>query len=453
MVTLRTATRLATERILAVYPRRSYTTTTAIKQNNIASIKGITSIARKQRKRKEDMRATAALPIKVGAKLKLFEPVYESRPQAARRAAQAKLDNVVINNKGRRSNNYHPQNTPRARKTHKVNNCSPHVYTDVQEFKIPKKDEAAIGSSFETTRFFCTVQTNSSDSSNSKVTASAYNAKTNTVAANWLYERDTQLASVNTFMSTLSSHDEVPDSYAGTIDQKQKNICNNLLLHETLKFMDIHGTQSATIFTLDTPQFSTCHYLTSPTRFQEWRRNISRKDDLYSTKFQNNPISADMIYVANPSFYKAELSKTIFGKRVNTFNTTANLLFQRLNQTSAAAGFNVMWLDYCCTWYGNDLCCPYNDVNYIFQHRILKTTTSTDYSVLMITLSKRVPYPNADTEFASPELEDYEPNQSLNHVLRDIPRLAQDHNQIAEFKTSRHYGQMLFVYFYVYNKQ
>jgi hypothetical protein len=246
---------------------------------------------------------------------------------------------------------------------------------------------------------------------------------------------------------------------------------------------DNSATKKFTVFTLDTAKFDTVHHLTNANHFRQWKRNMIEKTDLVSLDTfadNQNPITADMIYVANPTFYKSELYHLVDNKRVNTYNTTAQLLFRRLGETSANDGFNVMWLDYCCTWYGNELCCPIQDIGYIFQHRILKTrslsslsapkkskskkskktvaitansktntsvVSSDEYAILMITLSKRVPNPLSDTTFASPELENYEANQSLNLVLRDVPRLAKQHSLVAEFQTSRQYGQMLFVYF------
>lgn len=432
MVTLRVSTRLATSIALSVAPRRAI----------FSSLK--------HKKSKFDASAAVALVKHVGIETqeRIVKPVHARKARVA-----ATPTNVNIKS----------HHTSLATLSSNIENPFKQFF-GVQVFKIPK----LIGSSHLIERFFCFDP--------QMLTTTAYNTDSDIVAPGWIRERDSSLQSVNNYISSLTQPQT--DSYTGSQDQLQKNICNNLLLHESLKWFQHHQVSNAaesefTLFTLDTSKFDTVRHLTSNVNFTKWKSAIT-KDRCTNVSLSKNPILPNMIYVANPTFNQPDLTFAIHGTSVNTYNTTAQLLFRRLHETPAKHGFNVMWLDYCCTWYGNEFCCPIQDVEYIFQHGILKTKAKTnvktkrktkgaktkqnnrtdpecrqDYSVLMITLSKRVPCPRFDTSFISPTLEDYEPNQSLNLVLRDVPQLAKKYQLNAEFQTSRQYGQMLFLYFRV----
>lgn len=335
--------------------------------------------------------------------------------------------------------------------------------------------------------------------------ASTPTVENKSISPGWISEQCVSLLAVNEFMKQVGisspicqltkgknkdpnenvilsvSSDVQRDTYVDSTDLTAKKVCNELILYECLKLvnfgLDQQRVKQFSIFTLDSERMTTSKLLSDPLldiqpyydHFQS-HNNVGKtnkvdkadingkKDTKMSLK---NPITKSMIYVANPFFYNQQLNTEF-----NTFNATAQMFFSKLHDLPlnhrGRNGFDLIWLDYCGTWTGNAMCCPRNDVEYIFKHKILKTTSSegsessrdpessqsSQETILAITLCTRSPTRESNV-LTGPTTEDQEPKQVLNQSMRDIQQLAIDNGLVALFMTLRTYGTIFFMYFKV----
>lgn len=264
----------------------------------------------------------------------------------------------------------------------------------------------------------------------------------------WVSESRLSLDSVNNFFckNTAASDNE---TYLESTNPAVKQSTNYMVTETILRLSNVLGAKGATspsvdiattkdekqalyklpVLILDTPAFNTAKMLLTSA--------IKAQKDLASSDIHIPNFNFDLSAIKKSFGNGATSAGSASLKNLVLNNCSVGMYLEKLDRI---VQFKTIWLDYCCTWRGNDLCRPFNDVELIFsQHRVASG------GMLIVTLCSRSAVP-LNTKWSAGKKES-EKFYNENNTIREIQDIALKHNYFAKFENRTSYLSMYFLAF------